>query len=195
MIPASMKLLEFLTNRTVTFFIPPYQRNYEWTSDQCEVFLDDVVKTAESNQKGNLTEHFFGSITYFKADTHFGEPDKLVLIDGQQRITTTMLFLAALRDISDDQSLKAYIDSDLLKNDKASGDKAYQGKAQTSRNGLGSLQGDRIERSGFRFRKNGERVSELSLFLQPFDEFEKAVFAEYAHRRRSVPIQRHYDRA
>lgn len=99
MIPSEMKLLNVLSNNNVTFFIPPYQRNYEWTDEQCKVFLDDVVKTYRINSSGKLSEHFFGSITFFETEAVFGQPHKLVLIDGQQRITTTMLFLVALRDI------------------------------------------------------------------------------------------------
>ena len=97
MIPQEMKLLNMLSNNNVTFYIPPYQRNYEWTEEQCKVFLEDVKKTCEQNLvlKKN-TEHFFGSITFFQTEKVFGQPNKLVLIDGQQRITTTMLFLAAL---------------------------------------------------------------------------------------------------
>ena len=44
MIPQEIKLLQMLSNNEVTFFIPPYQRNYEWTDEQCKVFLEDVKK-------------------------------------------------------------------------------------------------------------------------------------------------------
>ena len=97
MIPLERKLLDVLSNNDVTFFIPPYQRNYEWTEEQCSVFWDDIKKTALLNDIGQKSEHFFGTITFFKTQTPFGQPDKLVLIDGQQRITTTMLFLIANR--------------------------------------------------------------------------------------------------
>lgn len=122
--PQESKLLSLLSNKDVTFFIPPYQRNYEWTDEQCKVFLSDVIKTEESNSRGKRAEHFFGSITYFQTYSPFGQPDKLVLIDGQQRITTTMLFLAALRDISDDSNMR--IDSKYLKNDNVEGDSEYK---------------------------------------------------------------------
>ena len=128
MIPQEIKLLKMLSNNDVTFFIPPYQRNYEWTDDQCAVFFEDVVKTYEANNAGKNTEHFFGSITYFQTEAVFGQPSKLVLIDGQQRITTTMLFLVALRDIVDDQGVAKYIDSKYLKNDNVSGDGEYKVK-------------------------------------------------------------------
>ena len=65
MYPTVQKILEVMSNQNVTFFIPPYQRNYEWSDEQCKVFLEDICKTAESNRIGQKTEHFFGSVTYF----------------------------------------------------------------------------------------------------------------------------------
>ena len=121
--PREQKLLSLLSNRDVTFFIPPYQRNYEWTEMQCSVFFDDVKKTCKNNTNGIVDEHFFGSITYFQDDATFGDPDKIVLIDGQQRITTTMLFLIAARDmLLDDVAAQNFIDTRYLKNQNAPGE-------------------------------------------------------------------------
>lgn len=126
MIPQEQKLLSMLSNNDVTFFIPPYQRNYEWSEDQCKVFLDDVVKTYDSNKGGTKAEHFFGSITFFQTEAAFGQPNKLVLIDGQQRVTTTMLFLVALRDILKDESIVSYIDKKYLRNENVADDTEYK---------------------------------------------------------------------
>ena len=126
MVPQENKLLNLLSNNDVTFFIPPYQRNYEWDDDQCKVFLDDIRKTCKDNSAGKNIEHFFGTITYFQTGAVFGQPDKLVLIDGQQRITTTMLFLVALRDIMDEPEMKAFIDNKYLKNNNVAGDVEYK---------------------------------------------------------------------
>ena len=116
MIPRDCKLLDLLSNNDVTFFIPPYQRNYEWTKDQCSVFLEDIIKTAEKNQNNVDSEHFFGTLTYFESKHVFGEPSELVLIDGQQRITTTMLFLIAVRDCIEDEKFKEFIANKFLLN-------------------------------------------------------------------------------
>jgi len=126
MVPNETKLLKMLSNNDVTFFIPPYQRNYEWGEEQCRLFLEDVLKTSDSNIAGKRTEHFFGFITYFSSETVFGQPSKLVLIDGQQRITTTMLFLVALCDLSDNEGMKKYIDSKYLRNENVQGDSEYK---------------------------------------------------------------------
>ena len=126
--PNEFKLLNLLSNNDVTFFIPPYQRNYEWTDEQCEVFLNDVIKTYKLNDSGDTAEHFLGCITYFQTKSVFGQPNKLVLIDGQQRITTVMLFLTALRDIfyANKDELGDFIDSKYLKNDNVKGDTEYK---------------------------------------------------------------------
>ena len=120
--PNEQKILDLLSNHDVTFFIPPFQRNYEWTPEQCRILWDDMKNTSRKNIDGQRSEHFFGAITYYKTDTSFGEPDVLVLVDGQQRITTTMLFLAALRDICGDVKKAGLIDSRYLKNQNATGE-------------------------------------------------------------------------
>lgn len=124
----ALNVLSMLSSHDVTFFIPPYQRNYEWTTEQCEIFLNDVKTTCQLNAEGKNTEHFFGTIIYFKAKTAYGQPDKLVLIDGQQRITTTMLFLVALRDILGTERGGKFIDSKFLKNNSVDGDEEHKVK-------------------------------------------------------------------
>lgn len=119
-------LLNMLSNNDVTFFIPPYQRNYEWGKEQCIVFLEDIIKTAKSNIKQQYSEHFFGTIVYVQNEPIFGQPNRLVLTDGQQRITTTMLFLIALRDIEGDKLLEDFINSKYLKNSNAINDTEYK---------------------------------------------------------------------
>lgn len=121
-----MYLLDSLSNNDVTFFIPPYQRNYEWSTDNCKVLLADVEKVADSNLANLRTEHFFGSIVYMVEDSGFGVPDKFVLTDGQQRITTTMLLLMALRDSIEDPSYQAEIQRRYLQNDRADEDVEYK---------------------------------------------------------------------
>ena len=112
-------LLDSLSNNDVTFFIPPYQRNYEWSTDTCKVLFTDVQRVALANQSGSNTEHFFGSIVYVVEQSGFGVPARYVLTDGQQRITTTMLLLMALRDSIDDSVYQNTIQKRYLENDRA----------------------------------------------------------------------------
>jgi len=119
-------LLNMLSNNDVTFFIPPYQRNYEWDQGQCSVFLNDILKVAKANLDGTVAEHFFGTIVYVQSEALFGQPSKLVLTDGQQRITTTMLFLVAIRDTIESEQIRSFIDSKYLKNDNVIDDNEYK---------------------------------------------------------------------
>ena len=112
-------LLDSLSNNDVTFYIPPYQRNYEWSTDNCKVLLSDVNDVTRANLSNVKTEHFFGTIVYVVEEIGFGVPAKYVLTDGQQRITTTMLLLIALRDSIDDGNYKKEIQRRYLENDRA----------------------------------------------------------------------------
>lgn len=116
------QILKLLSNNDVTFFIPPYQRNYEWDEEMCEILFKDIEKVANNRN----TQHFFGTVIYYAESTILGQPDKYILVDGQQRLTTTMLFLIAARDCITDESLRNTIDSKYLKNNNVSGDVEYK---------------------------------------------------------------------
>jgi len=83
-------LLKFLKD-SVQFEIPIYQRKYSWLKEQCEQFWQDVISIGETDEKS----HFFGSVVYVISDDLQNSP--LFVIDGQQRLTTLTLLLAALR--------------------------------------------------------------------------------------------------
>lgn len=121
-------LLSSLSNNDVTFFIPPYQRNYEWSESTCQVFLNDVSRVAKANSENAYSEHFFGSIVYVVEDAGFGVPDRYILTDGQQRITTTMLFLMALRDTVSDEDVKSSIQKKYLENERSKEDSEFKVK-------------------------------------------------------------------
>ncbi len=116
------QIVKLLSNNDVTFFIPPYQRNYEWGEEMCEILFKDIEKVANSKN----TQHFFGTVIYYAESTILGQPDRYILIDGQQRLTTTMLFLIAARDCITDDSLRKTIDSKYLKNNNVSGDVEFK---------------------------------------------------------------------
>lgn len=81
-------LTDLIEGKLTRFIIPVYQRNYDWKHEQCARLFDDLVEVSKAERK----EHFFGSIV---SQTPRGER---VIIDGQQRITTIFLLLAAIRD-------------------------------------------------------------------------------------------------
>ncbi|MDT2801815.1 DUF262 domain-containing protein [Vagococcus lutrae] len=90
------------------FVIPVYQRNYDWTLENCQRLMEDLV---ELNSSGKNT-HFFGSIV-IKPNAHAEE----IIIDGQQRITTlSLLFLAVVKWLENNQ-VETILESDRLKGD------------------------------------------------------------------------------
>jgi predicted transport protein len=89
------------------FNIPVYQRNYDWSTDNCQQLFNDI-ETITVTQK----DHFIGAIVYISVGLAT-EPEHNI-IDGQQRITSVMLFLKALHDLSDDARLKIKIKKSFL---------------------------------------------------------------------------------
>ena len=76
-------------SRTV-FEIPKYQREYVWGTREWAALYDDLFENGEG--------YFLGSIICINSTTNTLCP-KFEVVDGQQRLTTTSLFLAALYDI------------------------------------------------------------------------------------------------
>lgn len=76
-----------------TIVVPVYQRQYRWDIGACEQLLGDVRAVAAADAADT---HFIGSILS-TASTSKDDDAHLVLIDGQQRITTLMLLVAALQ--------------------------------------------------------------------------------------------------
>ena len=76
------------------FVIPIYQRTYSWQLAQCDQLLKDIIRISKDD---NLQGHFLGSIVYFQEDIHtISDVPKLLVIDGQQRLTTVSLLILAL---------------------------------------------------------------------------------------------------
>jgi len=88
-------LLKFLKNAP-QFIIPIYQRNYSWTQDQCNQLWTDLLRAGRDNK---ISSHFIGSIVYIERGlSTVVQQESLLVIDGQQRLTTATLLIAALAD-------------------------------------------------------------------------------------------------
>ncbi len=87
------KLLNFI-KKSPQFVIPIYQRTYSWTERECRQLWDDILRTGSNDA---VSAHFVGSIVYIEKGLYqvIGQPPLLV-IDGQQRLTTMALLIAAL---------------------------------------------------------------------------------------------------
>lgn len=80
------------------YLVPDYQREYVWEDEQIADLLNDIYSEFEANHNVADHEYFIGSIVVCPADN-----DLLELIDGQQRLTTTYIFLCAVRDHLEDK--------------------------------------------------------------------------------------------
>ena len=87
------KLLDFL-KKSPQFVIPIYQRTYSWTERECRQLWDDILRTGGDT---GISAHFVGSIVYIEKGLYqVSSQSPLLVIDGQQRLTTVMLVLEAL---------------------------------------------------------------------------------------------------
>ena len=86
---------ELFENKKSDFLIPDYQRPYAWSESECLTLWEDIFSFAfPENDKDKFNssndEYFLGPIVTFK-----NEDEKMEIIDGQQRLTTLLLFLRA----------------------------------------------------------------------------------------------------
>lgn len=90
------KLLDFL-KKSPQFVIPIYQRTYSWTDKECRQLWEDIVRCGSSDK---IAVHFVGSIVYVESGlSQVTHQAPLLVIDGQQRLTTLSLLLAALANV------------------------------------------------------------------------------------------------
>lgn len=87
----------FRDDVAVSVRVPDYQRAYSWEQKQSELFLGDLEKYQGGN-KG----YYFG---HFIAEAH---EDYWEIVDGQQRITTFVLFLMVCRVLAPEDAHRAY---------------------------------------------------------------------------------------
>ncbi|EQL60304.1 DUF262 and DUF1524 domain-containing protein [Helicobacter pylori] len=116
-------LLEFIKgNQKNQLVIPIYQRLYSWEKEQCKQLWDDIIKIGGNDK---MDGHFIGSILYV-LDRITHSNNALLIIDGQQRLTTITLLLTALRDHLSDEDKRKEIEDHYLINSDKDGDKKFR---------------------------------------------------------------------
>ena len=100
------KFLDFL-KKSPQFVIPIYQRTYSWTERECRQLWDDIVRTGSNDA---VSVHFIGSIVYIeKGLSQVISQSPLLVIDGQQRLTTVTLILEAIaRQLGDSEPVDGF---------------------------------------------------------------------------------------
>lgn len=94
------RLFDFLRKPT-QFAIPIYQRTYSWTELECRQLWDDILRAGSDER---ISSHFMGSIVYIDEGIYqVSTQSRVLVIDGQQRLTTVSLLLEALaRKVGDE---------------------------------------------------------------------------------------------
>lgn len=93
----------FLQSPDVQFVIPVYQRNYDWNTSQCNQLVNDII-SVENEKRGT---HFIGSIVFIHEGAFStSEVKELVIIDGQQRLTTINILYVALYRFAKENDLE-----------------------------------------------------------------------------------------
>lgn len=88
-----LQINTFLQAPNVQYVIPVYQRNYDWKIAECKELLNDII-SVEAENRGT---HFIGSIVFIHEGAFcLSEVKELVIIDGQQRLTTINILYVAL---------------------------------------------------------------------------------------------------
>ena len=117
--PKFLNLTELLNQRV--FYIPEYQRAYSWGSRERKDLFDDIDKVTNNSQR----EHFMATIVCFRRETIIlgvKEFYKLEIVDGQQRLTTLIILLNAIKlsfdsRISKEKRIANYLGNLLVKED------------------------------------------------------------------------------
>jgi alkylated DNA nucleotide flippase Atl1 len=79
--------------------VPLYQRRYTWGKDQIDQLWADLVEVVETRRTDPTATHFIGSLVLAASpDNSAVGVSKFLVVDGQQRLTTLTILLAALRD-------------------------------------------------------------------------------------------------
>jgi uncharacterized protein with ParB-like and HNH nuclease domain/predicted transport protein len=120
-----------IINGITQFVIPVFQRDYSWTEAECEQLWKDVIEIArDTSERG----HFLGSVVYISTGDTSAGFTRWLLIDGQQRVTTLVLLLTALRDHieesgwsgADDGPTAKRVDAYFLKNVQEEGGRLHK---------------------------------------------------------------------
>lgn len=158
---------DFLSNNKTQFVIPVYQRNYDWNYEQCGQLLKDIFAAGKDK---NIQAHFIGSVVFVHDDVYTSSRMKeLVIIDGQQRLTTLTLIYLVLYKLSQeigDEGLKQEIHETYLINKFASEDEKL--KLKPTENNAAAFK--------FLMRDHGrEQFPEFSRVISNYDFFKARI--------------------
>lgn len=105
MVKAKETNLEGVLEGKKQYQVPLYQRGYSWGRQQIDQLWDDIVEIAQTRREDATATHFIGSLVLAASPENAAVGlAKFLVVDGQQRLTTLTILLAALRDHQDEAS-------------------------------------------------------------------------------------------
>ena len=170
------KLLDFLENSR-QFVIPIYQRTYSWSQPECRQLWDDILRAGRDK---DIQSHFIGTIVYIQSGLYqVSRRPPLMVIDGQQRLTTVSLIIETLaRELGNEELIQGFSPEKLrnyyLLNPQEEGDLRYKLLlSQTDRDTLLAIVNQKplLASSSLRLRENfeffGKQIKMLGDNLKP----------------------------
>lgn len=160
------KIGKFIGNSDTVFIIPPFQRNYSWDEEQCCELFDDIL---ESIKKG--TSHYIGNIVYYVGENNRASFSEYILIDGQQRITTILILLCAIRSKLSPEEAKKVERKYLINEDEP--DEKYRVKLKQTENDLKVFEKIINHQELTQEEKNNKLFKNYSYFLERITDFDE----------------------
>ena len=159
---ASETKLQKIIEGTQQYVVPLFQRSYSWKKTEWQALWDDLEELCQAD---NPRPHFMGSIVTMLTTSVPQGVSKYVLIDGQQRLTTIFVLLAALRDTAkqSEEKLASEIDDRFLVNRYAEGSDYYK------------LQPTQVDREAFHQIIHSQPQVNESGILECYRFFEKKI--------------------
>lgn len=100
--PYTRSIIELFDGKK-RYLIPLYQRQYAWKiKPQLDLLWEDIERAVHRliTDRASLSPHFMGALVVTQLKTYGKQVQAFEIIDGQQRLTTFELLLAALRDVA-----------------------------------------------------------------------------------------------
>jgi len=89
-----------LFNGPCVYQVPKYQRGYAWEATEVEEFCSDLFECLDAYENDDELEHFFGGVVCIEEKPKNAKQTHkcFSVVDGQQRISTFILFISVIRD-------------------------------------------------------------------------------------------------
>ena len=116
--PIALVNIDQIRDKGLVFYVPAYQRGYRWRPDEIEVLIDDLLcfmNEEEGKAKNDRCPFYCLQAIVVKNSDNAG---KLEVIDGQQRLTTTLILLQALFTAKEYRSMQKDFERNEIKKEE-----------------------------------------------------------------------------